>query len=60
MVSVSEHGMFCTFTALESVDTIIMETWRNERVSDELETPEKRKGKLTPSIAPHQSLSNRQ
>lgn len=33
----------CTFTALESVDTIIMKPWRNEHVSDEPETPEKRK-----------------
>ena len=36
----------CTFTALESVDTIIMKPRRNEQESDEPEEPEKQKKTL--------------
>lgn len=36
----------CTFTALESVDTIIMKPWRNERESDKAQMPEKQQQTL--------------
>ena len=36
----------CTFTALESVDTIIMKPWRNEQESDKEQMPEKQQQTL--------------
>lgn len=44
----------CTFTALESVDTIIMKPWRNERESDKAQMPENN-SKLSTAMAPRQS-----
>lgn len=44
----------CTFTALESVDTIIMKPRRNENVSVEPEQPESSRKRST-AMAPHQS-----
>ncbi|EAA8829457.1 ogr/Delta-like zinc finger family protein [Salmonella enterica] len=49
----------CTFTALESVDTIIMKPRRNEQESDEPEEPEKQKKTLN-RYGSASKLSNRQ
>ncbi|HFD1500842.1 TPA: ogr/Delta-like zinc finger family protein [Klebsiella pneumoniae] len=49
----------CTFTALESVDTIIMKPRRNEQESDEPENHEKQKKTLN-RYGSASKLSNRQ
>ena len=49
----------CTFTALESVDTIIMKPRRNEQESDKAKMPEKQQQTLN-RYGSASKLSNRQ